>query len=163
VWRADTEPEGPTDPLASWFDTTRIAYLSLGVRVRVAGPGKYWFGVWVCDRGRFGPQATVGLLTRPEVGYTVHRAPWFRSGTHVVSVHGPPPLPEVAIVAKSGTRPLALDDGEELLRLPGGEVAEARHTLSVPDRLTRPVHLRAFALDEGVLLRHPDPRDLVVR
>lgn len=163
VWRADAEPEGPTDPLAAVFDTTRIAYLSLGVRVRMAGPGKYWFGVCVCDRGRFGPLATVGLPVRPEVGYTVRRVPWFRAGTHVVSVQGPPPLPDLALVAKSGARPLALDDGEELLRLPGGATTGAEHTLSVPDRLTRPVHLRAFALDAEVLLRHPDPRDLVVR
>jgi hypothetical protein len=162
VWRAGAEPEGPIDPLASWLDTSRVAYLSQGVRVRVDGPGEHWFGVCVLDRGRFGPLTTVSVRSRPEVAYTVHKVPWFRYGTHVVSVYGPGPLPEIAVVAKPGTRPLAIDDGVELLRLPGGAVVTSQR-LSVPGRLARPVHLRAFALDERVLLRHPDPRDLVVR
>jgi hypothetical protein len=163
VWRPDAEPEGPADPMALLLDTTRIAYLSHGMWMRVTGHGKHWFGVGVRDRSRFSPLATVSLVTRPEVSYTVHRLPWFRSGTHVVSVHGPSPLPEVIVVAKARTRPLARDDGVELLRLPGGVATIASDTLSVPDWLGRPVHLRAFALDDRILLRHPDPRALVLR
>lgn len=114
------------------------------------------------DRGRFGPMQTVVSRSRPEARYTVHRMPWFRHGTHLVTVDGVNPLPEVTIIAKSGARPLALEDGVELARLPGGEATSVRR-LSVPGWLPRPVFLRAFALDETVLLRHPDPRELIVR
>jgi hypothetical protein len=163
LWRRDAEPSGSGDPEAARFDVSRLAYLSRGVRVPVAGPGEYGFGVRVLDRDRSGPLRTVRLLVRPEVTYTVHKVRWGHYGTHVVAVHGSAPLPEIAVVARTGNRPLALDDGEEVLRLPGGAVSVVRGRLSVPDRLTRPVHLRAFALDNEVLLRHPDPRDLVVR
>lgn len=163
LWRGGAEPSGSGDPEAAWFDVSRLACLSRGVRVPVAGPGEYGFGVRVLDGDRAGPLRTVRLLVRPEVTYTVHKVRWGRYGTHVVAVHGAGPLPEIAVVARAGTRPLALDDGEELLRLPGGAANAVRGRLSVPGRLTRPVHLRAFALDDGVLLRHPDPRDLVVR
>src|SRR5262249_42317088 len=110
---------------------------------------------------QFGPMETVVFRGRPEARYTVQRIPWFRHGTHLVTVDGVNPLPEVAIVAKSGARPLVLEDGVELGRLPGGAAPSVRR-LSVPDWLQRPVFLRGFTLDEAVLLRHPDPRDLIV-
>lgn len=161
-WRVGNPLAGHHDREASAMDVSRAAYASRGVRIRADSTSECWFGVCVMDRGRFGPMETVVSRGRPEARYTVQRIPWFRHGTHLVAVDGVNPLPEVAIVAKSGARPLALDDGVELGRLPGGEATSVRR-LSVPDWLRRPVFLRAFALDEAVLLRHPDPRDLIVR
>jgi hypothetical protein len=162
LWRIGTPLTSHLDCEASAMDVSRVAYASRGVRLRADRPGEYWFGVCMMDRGQFGPMETVVSRGRPEARYTVQRIPWFRHGTHLVTVDGVNPLPEVVIVAKSGARPLALEDGIELGRLPGGEATSVRR-LSVPEWLQRPVFLRAFALDEVVLLRHPDPRDLIVQ
>jgi|GEM_PF-6935837 len=162
LWRVGTPLTSHLDREAAAMDVSRVAYAGRGVRIRADSPGEYWFGVCVMDRGQFGPMQTVVSRGRPEVRYTVQRIPWFRQGTHLVTVDGVNPLPEVAVIAKSGVRPLALDDGVEVGRLPGGATSSVRR-LSVPERLPRPVFLRAFALDEAVLLRHPDPRDLIVQ
>ncbi|UVS80567.1 hypothetical protein [Actinokineospora sp. UTMC 2448] len=161
VWRADEPPTGPLDPQANAVEISRSAYSGRGARITADLPGEHWFGVSVVDSGRFGPMATVSSTRMREVPYTVRRAAWWRRGGLLVAVHSDEPAPDIAVVAKSGSRPLVPEDGVEILRLPApGTTAPVR--FRVPRELRRPVFLRAFSLDETVALAHPDPLFLVV-
>jgi hypothetical protein len=161
VWRADQPPTGPLDPRANAVEISRAAYAGRGARITAALPGEHWFGVSVVDSGRFGPMAAVCSIRVREVRYSVRRAPWWRRGGLLVAVHGPGPAPDIALVAKSGSRPLAPEDGVEVVRLPApGPTGPVR--FSVPRHLRRPVFLRAFSLDETVALEHPAALFLVV-
>ncbi|CCH29497.1 hypothetical protein ABZ816_15885 [Actinosynnema sp. NPDC047251] len=161
VWRVDGPPTGPLDPQATVVEISRSAYEGRGARITATLPGEHWFGVSVVDCGRFGPMVTVSSTRLREVRYSVRRAAWWRRGELLVAVHGPEPTPDIAVVAKSGSRPLAPEDGVEVLRLPAlGPPEPVR--LRVPRQLRRPVFLRAFSLDETVALAHPAPHLLVV-
>ncbi|HEX8864143.1 MAG TPA: hypothetical protein VF821_00675 [Lentzea sp.] len=157
VWRHGTPPAGPDDPAAHRLRVTRTAYLTRGVRVNAPEPGEHWFGVCTIGDGQFGPLATVGSPCPVQIRYRVHG----RSRTRTVEVECDTNLPDVVVLAKSGHRPLTPDDGLVLATLPGGRPA-SRAELTVPPHLPRPVHLRAFALDDTTWMCHPDPRDLVV-
>ncbi|XVS61723.1 hypothetical protein ACQPYE_25910 [Actinosynnema sp. CA-299493] len=161
VWRVDGPPTGPLDPQATVVEFSRSAYAGRGARITATLPGEHWFGVSVVDSGRFGPMVTVCSIRLREVRYSVRRAAWWRRGELLVAVHGPEPAPDIAVVAKSGSRPLAPEDGVEILRLPApGPPGPAR--IRLPRQLRRPVFLRAFSLDETVALAHPAPHLLVV-
>jgi len=161
VWRHGAPPTGPTDPAAaSRRRTTRTAHLSRGVRVPADVPGNHWFGVCFADRDDYGPLATVRSYCPFEARYHVRRRAWSR--TLLVTVESDTRLPGVAVFAQEGRVPLAPGDGSLLAELPGG-APTSQAELTVPTALRRPVHLRAFALNESVWLRHPDPRELVVR
>lgn len=157
VWRHGTPPTGPTDPDAHRLRVTRTAYLTRGVRVSAAEPGDHWFGVCAVGDDHFGPLTTVDSPCPVQIRYRMHG----RSRTRTVEVECDANLPDVVVLAKSGHRPLTLDDGVVLATLPGGRPA-SRAELTVPPHLPRPVHLRAFALDDTMWMCHPDPRDLVV-
>jgi hypothetical protein len=161
VWRHGAPPTGPTDPAASRLRTSRTSYLSRGVWVHADRPGAYWFGVCVTDRDRFGPFVTVESPCPVQARYRVHKRAWARGRARTVTVEGDVALPDVAVVAQTGRRPMAPEDGVMLVVLPGGGPT-SQTEFAVPATLPRPVHLRAFALDGSVWLRHPDPRDLVV-
>ncbi|MGX7828968.1 hypothetical protein ACTG9Q_28165 [Actinokineospora sp. 24-640] len=161
VWRADRPPTGPLDPQATVVEISRSAYAGRGARITAALPGEHWFGVSVVDSDRFGPMATVCSTRLREVRYSVRRAAWWRRDELLVAVHSSEPAPDIAVVAKSGSRPLAPEDGVEILRLPAPGPAEPVR-LQVPRQLRRPVFLRAFSLDETVALSHPAPHLLVV-
>ncbi len=161
VWRVDGPPTGPLDPQATAVEISRSAYAGRGARINATLPGEHWFGVSVVDSGRFGPMVTVCSIRLREVRYSVRRAAWWRRGELLVAVHGPEPSPDIAVVAKSGSRPLAPEDGVEILRLPAPGPPEPVR-LPVPRQLRRPVFLRAFSLDETVALAHPAPHLLVV-
>jgi hypothetical protein len=160
VWRYGAPLAGPTDPAASRLRTTRTAHLSRGVWVRADVPGNHWFGVCVADRDNVCPLATVQSFCPAEARYHVRRRVWSR--TRAVRVESDIRLPNVAVFAQAGRRPLAHGDGILLTELPGGALT-SQAEFAVPAKMRRPVHLRAFTLDESVWLRHPDPRELVVR
>ncbi|NKE60345.1 hypothetical protein FXN61_27540 [Lentzea sp. PSKA42] len=160
VWRHGTPPAGPDDPAASRMRVTRTAYLTRGVRVSAAEPGPHWFGVCVIGDDHLGPLATVESPCPVQIRYRVHGQP--RSRTRAVVVECDADLPDVVVLGQSARRPLTPDDGVVLATLSGGQrVGQAEFT--VPAALRRPVHLRAFALDDSMWVCHPDPRDLVVR
>lgn len=161
VWRVDGPPTGPLDPQATAVEISRSAYEGRGARITATLPGEHWFGVSIVDSGRFGPMVAVCSIRLREVRYSVRRAAWWRRDGLLVAVHGPGPAPDIAVVAKSGSRPLAPEDGVEVLRLPApGPAGPVR--FRVPRDLRRPVFLRAFSLDETVALAHPAPHLLVV-
>ncbi|QFZ18629.1 hypothetical protein [Saccharothrix syringae] len=161
LWRVDGPPTGPLDPQATAVEISRSAYAGRGARITATLPGAHWFGVSVADSGRFGPMATVCSIRLREVRYSVRRAAWWRRDHLLLAVHGPEPTPDIAVVAKSGSRPLVPEDGVEILRLPApGPPGPVR--IRVPRPLPRPVFLRAFSLDETVALAHPAPHLLVV-
>jgi hypothetical protein len=161
VWRLDGPPTGPLDPQATAIEISRAAYAGRGARITATLPGEHWFGVSVVDSGRFGPMVTVCSTRLREVRYSVRRAAWWRRGELLVTVHGPEAAPDIAVVAKSGSRPLAPEDGVEVLRLPALGPSEPVR-FRVPRHLRRPVFLRAFSLDETVALAHPAPHLLVL-
>ncbi|MGM1058715.1 hypothetical protein [Saccharothrix sp. Mg75] len=161
VWRVDGPPTGPLDPQATAVEISRSAYAGRGARITATLPGEHWFGVSVVDSGRFGPMVTVCSTRLREVHYSVRRAAWWRRGELLVTVHDPGFTPDIAVVAKSGSRPLAPEDGVEVLRLPAPGPPEPVR-FRVPRHLRRPVFLRAFSLDETVELAHPAPHFLVV-
>lgn len=161
VWRVDGPPTGPLDPQATVVEISRSAYAGRGARITATLLGDHWFGVSVVDSGLFGPMVTVCSTRLREVRYSIRRAAWWRRGELLMAVHGPEPAPDIAVVAKSGSRPLAPEDGVEILRLPAPGPPEPVR-LRVPRELRRPVFLRAFSLDETVVLAHPAPHLLVV-
>ncbi|MGW5054997.1 hypothetical protein [Actinokineospora sp. NPDC004072] len=158
VWRPGAPPDGPADAAARRMPTTRTAYLSRGVRVSAAEPGDHWFGVCVADRGDYGPLTTVWSPCPVQARYRISG----RFRTRAIAVEGDAGLPDVVVVAQTGRRPLAPEDGMTLAVLPGGARTSGTE-FAVPAALRRPVYLRAFSLDDSVWLRHPDPRELVVR
>lgn len=162
VWRASAEPTGPTDPEASTLDVTRVGYDSRGVSIPVP-EGDHWFGVCtarsVDGAPVFGPLVLRRETATTALRYSVRRAgPLSRRRT--LRVEGGPRSPEVVLVAKSGVRPMDAADGRVLLRLAGGD-RDAEFV--VPRELPRPVHLRAFSLDDSVVLVPRRPDDLIVR
>jgi hypothetical protein len=52
--------------------------------------------------------------------------------------------------------------GEVVLDLPGG-AAELSEEFAIPPGLSRPVHLRLFSLDPSVVMRAPQPDQLIVK
>ncbi|WP_018687144.1 hypothetical protein [Actinokineospora enzanensis] len=159
VWRVGTPPTGPADSRAYCLDITRDGYLAEPVEVRQHGLDEHWFGVCPCLDGRYGPLATVRARPTPEVSYSIRPTRWFESGTHVVSAHGPGGLPAIVVIAKPGSAPRSVRDGLELARL----APNTTQQITIPRRMARPVHLRAFPLDDRVRLRHPGQAELVVR
>ncbi|QQQ78182.1 hypothetical protein IOD16_06840 [Saccharothrix sp. 6-C] len=162
VWRRTVKPVGPTDPQASVRDVTRVDYDSRGVSVPVPA-GDYWFGVCTSHSvdgvPSFGPLTLGREVATGTTHYSIRRAHLF-SRRRVLSVEGD--QPDLVVVAKSGVRPMSADDGEVLLRVEGGEAAHDGE-FEVPRTLRRPVHLRAFSLDEHVVLVPSRPDDLIVR
>lgn len=166
VWRTADKPTGPTDPNASSADVTRVTYDSRGFTASV-GPGEHWFGVCVVGTGGpaagFGPLVTIRESTRREAYYRVRRRPLRarRRWSLVVEVGDDEQLPPLVLLAKSGVRSMHRDDGEPVLRLPGGP-APMRGDFVLPPTLRRPVYLRAFSLDDELVLVPKRPDDLVV-
>ncbi|WP_158846651.1 hypothetical protein [Saccharothrix deserti] len=162
VWRESVKPAGPTDPQASSLDITKVGYDSRGVSISVP-EGDYWFGVCTAQTVdgalSFGPLALRRESTTRTVRYSVKRAGFF-SRRWALTVEDDEP-PGVVVVAKSGVRPMDADDGEVLLRVDGGEAASRE--FEVPRHLRRPVHLRAFSLDERVVLVPLRPDHQIVR
>jgi hypothetical protein len=161
VWRRTVKPAGPTDPLASIMDVTRVAYDSRGVSVAVPA-GDHWFGVCTSQSvdgvPSFGPLTLGREVTTGTAHYSIRRARPF-SRRRVLSVEGD--RPDLVLVAKSGVRPMSADDGEVLLRVQGDPAHGGE--FEVPPILRRPVHLRAFSLDDHVVLVPSRPDDLIVR
>ncbi|AXX32187.1 hypothetical protein KCV87_31585 [Actinosynnema pretiosum subsp. pretiosum] len=164
VWREGVKPLGPLDPQASVLDVTRVGYDSRGVTVPFQG-GDCWFGV--CTARQEGGSTSFGpLVLRREtaagtVRYSIRRAhPLTRRRT--LTVEGDLPLPGLVLVGKSGIRPMGADDGVVLLRVENGEVVRDGE-FEVPKDLRKPVHLRAFSLDEQVVLVARRPDELIVR
>ncbi|MEU4742445.1 hypothetical protein AB0G02_18545 [Actinosynnema sp. NPDC023658] len=161
VWRQAVKPAGPTDPQASVMDVTRVVYDSRGVSVAVPA-GDYWFGVCTLQSvdgvPSFGPLVLDREVAVGTLHYSIRRARPF-SRRRVLSVQGE--QPDLVLVAKSGIRPMSPDDGEVLLRAEGGEPARDEE-FEVPRSLRKPVHLRAFSLDEHVVLVPSRPDDLIV-
>ncbi|KDN87199.1 hypothetical protein [Kitasatospora cheerisanensis] len=81
----------------------------------------------------------------------------------------PWPCPDFLLVAAAGTvRPLRPEQGEELLRVPGAELADGLpHRAELdPHRIARPAVLRGFLVGPhagAAELQDPDPDSLVVR
>ncbi|MBB5807951.1 hypothetical protein F4560_007719 [Saccharothrix ecbatanensis] len=165
VWRKSAEPAGPTDPLASFLDVTKVGYDSRGVAVPVS-EGDHWFGVCTAQTvdgvPSFGPLVLRRESTRRTARYSVHRAGVFPRRRWVLTVEGDEQPSSVVLVGKSGIRPMDRDDGEVLLRVDGDGAAAGRD-FAVPRHLRRPVHLRAFSLDDRVVLVPVRSDHLIVR
>ncbi|RKT52845.1 hypothetical protein [Saccharothrix australiensis] len=163
VWRASTAPTGPTDPEASTMDITRVGYDNRGVSVTVPA-GAHWFGVCTARTADgapvFGPLTVRRETATRTARYSVRRV-GLLSRHRALAVEDDV-TPGVVVVAKSGIRPMDAGDGEVLLRVPGGESTAGR-PFEVPRHLRRPVHLRAFSLDEHVVLVPLRPDHLIVR
>ncbi|MCP2167106.1 fibronectin type III domain-containing protein [Goodfellowiella coeruleoviolacea] len=164
VWRRGAKPVGPTDPEASTVDITRVDYESRGVSISVP-EGDYWFGVCtaVSLDGvlSFGPLVLRQESATGTVRYQVRRAGRFSRHRRTLVVEGDHRVPAVVLVAKSGIRPMHADDGEVVLHLDGRESPHSQD-FDVPRHLRRPVHLRAFSLDEHVVLVPSRPDQLIV-
>lgn len=166
VWRTSARPTGPTDPDATVLDVTRVTYDSSGVSLPVPA-GDHWFGVCtVLGDGAarsFGPLVLKQESTTRTVHYTIERASFWRRDRKVLVVRGEPglELPVIVLTAKTGVRPLDADDGEQLLATDAGAVP-VRADFTVPASLRRPVHLRAFAKNHGLVLVPSRPDQLVL-
>ena len=101
----------------------------------------------------FGPLVLKQESTTATVHYRVVRDRWMRPRRRVLVIDGVPgqELPPVVLTAKTGVRPLTQDDGEQLVRTDAG-TEPVRVEFSVPAHLGRPVHLRAFSQDDGVVM-----------
>jgi hypothetical protein len=165
VWRTSTKPSGPTDPEATVHDVTKVTYESSGVSLPVPA-GDHWFGVCTVADGTarsFGPLVLKQESTAPTVLYTVERGSLWRRNRRVLVVRGEPglELPSIVLTAKTSVRPLTADDGEQLLRTDAGAAA-IRLPFTVPDSIRRPVYLRAFARNEGLVLVPSRPNQLIL-
>jgi hypothetical protein len=163
--RVGAEPEGPEDAAAEWHLVSRALYDSVGVRLALR-PGENVFAVSTTSSAggtrTFGPLVKVAVRSVDEVEYRIAKASWLgrRRVLTVGSAQGPA-LPRLHLVARSRTRPMEPTQGEVLLDLPGG-TAELSKEFVVPPELSRPVHLRLFSLDPGVILRAPQPDQLII-
>jgi hypothetical protein len=70
-------------------------------------------------------------------------------------------LPAIVVIARTSIRPFDADDGELLLHVDGG-LAAVRTEFPVPASIRRPVYLRAFAQDDGLILVPSRPDQLVL-
>jgi hypothetical protein len=164
VWRTSVKPSGPTDPNACHEDVTRVRYDSKGVLVRVP-EGEHWFGVCtVLSEGAsrsFGPLVLKREATAGTAHYTVERVRWGRRRILVVEGDQGRDVPPLVLNAKAGVRPMSAEDGMRLLRADGG-ASPMRIEFDLPTNLRRPVHLRAFSLDQQVILVASRPDRLIL-
>jgi hypothetical protein len=171
LWRRGAKPLGPTDPQASVRDVTKVDYDGIGVQV-TAAPGEYWFAVCTMAPSgagsSFGPLVLARESTTGEASYRVqrgaqrHRHPWRRRPWVLqVEAAGGAVLPPVVLVAKTGVRPMHVSDGDQVLRLEGGP-SPLSSEFTLPPGLRRPVHLRAFPLNDGLVLIPSRPDELIV-
>lgn len=165
LWRAQGKPAGPMDPDSSFLDLTRVGYDSKGFVMSVS-PGEHWFGVCTMitlgAASTFGPLAIVRESTQREAVYRVrrrHLPP--RQWALVVEDPTNGELPPVVLLAKAGVRSMNSQDGQPVLRLPGGP-SPMRGLFLLPKTLGRPIYLRAFALDDGLVLVPARPADLII-
>lgn len=164
LWRHGARPSGPTDPEADFLDVTKVTHDSRGVSVEVA-QGECWFAVCTLvddERGRtFGPLAVQRESVSGTARYTVkrlrRRGPWVLT----IRTEHDLELPPVVLRAKTGARPMGSDDGQQLGRTEAGP-SPVRVEFDVPSDMRRPVYLRAYSLDENVVLLPSQPTQLVV-
>jgi hypothetical protein len=163
--RVGAEPAGPEDPAARSHVVTRASYDSVGARFAVQ-PGENVFAVCttsISDNVRtFGPLVKVAVQSVEEVAYRIAKARIFGS-RRVLTVGSPqgPELPKMQLVGRTRTRPMERTQGQVLLELAGG-ASELSHEFVIPRELGRPLHLRLFSLEPGVILRAEQPEQLIV-
>lgn len=164
LWRQGARPSGPTDPAAAFLDVTKVTHDSRGVAIDVA-QGECWFAVCTLindEQGRtFGPLVVQRESVTGTAQYTVQRLR--RRGPWVLTIRTEHDLelPPVVLRAKTGARPMGSDDGRQLGRTEGGP-SPVRVEFDVPSDMRRPVYLRAYSLDENVVLLPSQPAQLVV-
>ena len=163
--RTDVAPSGPEDTNSRWHAVSRVAYDSLGADFTLQ-PGHNFFAVCTTssneDGRTFGPSVNVTVESIEEVQYRIVRAGW-RGSRRLLTVGSAagPELPRMHLVARPRTRPMERTQGHLLVDLPGG-AAEFSHEFAIPRDLGRPLHLRLFSLDPGVVLRAERPDQLIV-
>jgi len=163
--RTDVAPSGPEDTNSQWHAVSRVAYDSLGAHFTLH-PGHNFFAVCTTssneDGRTFGPSVNVSVESIEEVQYRIVRAGW-RGSRRLLTVGSPagPELPRMHLVARPRTRPMERTQGHLLVDLPGG-ATEFSHEFTIPRDLSRPLHLRLFSLDPGVVLRAERPDQLIV-
>ena len=164
--RTDAAPSGPEDTDSQWHAVSRVAYDSLGAHFTLR-PGRNFFAVCTTssneDGRSFGPSVNVTVESIEEVQYRIVRA-GLRGSRRLLTVGSAagPELPRMHLVARPRTRPMERTQGHVLVDLPGG-AAEFSHEFMIPRDLGRPLHLRLFSLDPGVVLRAERPDQLIVR
>jgi hypothetical protein len=164
--RTDAAPSGPEDTDSQWHAVSRVAYDSLGAHFTLQA-GRNFFAVYTTssnqDGRSFGPSVNVTVESIEEVQYRIARA-GLRGNRRLLTVGSAagPELPRMHLVARPRTRPMARTQGHLLVDLPGG-AAEFSHEFTIPRDLGRPLHLRLFSLDPGVVLRAERPDQLIVR
>lgn len=163
--RVGAEPTGPDDTAAQWHLVSRVSYDAVGVRFDLA-PGENVFAVSttsINDEGRsFGPLVQVAVSSVTEVHYRITRARRFGARRRLtVGAATGPPLPPMQLVARPRIRPMERTQGRVLLDLPG---TAPQHTeeFDIPRELGRPLHLRLFSLEPGVIMRAEQPEQLIV-
>lgn len=164
LWRHGSRPTGPTDRAASFRDVTKVTHDSQGIAIG-ASQGDCWFAVCtVVDdkQGRtFGPLVVQHESVAGTASYTVAKVR--RRGPWVLTIHTEQDveLPPVVLQAKTGARPMGSEDGRRLGSADGGR-SPLQVEFDVPSDMRRPIHLRAYSLDENVVLLPSQPAQLVV-
>jgi len=104
----------------------------------------------------------VAVVSAAEITYRIARAGMLgRRRVLTVGAAAGPALPRMQLVARSRVRPMEPTQGPVLLELAGG-VPELSQEFELPRDLGRPLHLRLFALEPGVVLRAERPEQLIV-
>jgi hypothetical protein len=163
--RVGAEPTGPDDEAAQWHMISRVSYDAVGAHFAL-DPGENVFAVSttsVNTKGRnFGPLVKVTVISVAEITYRIARAGMFgKRRVLTVGAAAGPALPRLQLVARSRVRPMERTQGPVLLDLAGG-VPELTQEFEIPRDLGRPIHLRLFALEPGIVLRAEHAEELIV-
>jgi hypothetical protein len=164
--RVGAEPTGPDDGAAQWHMISRVSFDAVGAHFALE-PGENVFAVSTTSvnaKGRsFGPLVKVKVVSLAEITYRIARAGIFgKRRVLTVGAAAGPALPRMQLIARPRVRPMERTQGPVLLDLAGG-VPELTREFEIPRDLGRPVHLRLFSLEPGIVLRAEHTDQLIVQ